>query len=169
MSKELKALMLKFDYDPLVGLVWKQDVKGPYGRKGELVGGKSKGGTIFLFGKRILISHIVWYIHNRYWPSDRKEWIDHKDGNRLNNKIENLRSASASQNNSNRKSIGRYSKGVSVNSNGSIRANIQFEGKRYFLGTFETEAEAAAAYQGASRVLHGEFSVFNRQDACSSD
>ena len=151
----------QFSYEEGRGLVWA--ITKPGVIKGTIVGGSTPRACVRLSKSRVLISHVVWFIHNRYWPSERKEWIDHKDGNSLNNTIENLRVVNPSQNNANRKSINRISKGVSVNSNGSIRSIIQYNGKKYFLGSFCTVQEAAAAYQGASRVLHGDFSVFNRQ------
>lgn len=149
----------QFVYENGRGLVWAVDKAKC--KKGTIVGGSTPRSTVRLNSTRVLVSHIVWFIHNNYWPSERQEWIDHIDGNCLNNTIENLRVASPSQNNVNR-NTGK-NKGVNLGVNGKFRSFIQYERKRYFLGSFETEAEAAAAYQGASRVLHGEFSVFNRQ------
>lgn len=163
MVSEKQTTLDVMQYVENVGLVWKVN-RAASARVGQLVGGNTPRSSVRILGKRVLIHHVVWFLHNEYWPSDRNEWIDHRDGNCLNNTIENLRCSTPSQNNSNRSSRLSHMnmKGVSVNSNGSIRAMIQYEGKHYYLGTFETEKEASAAYQGASRVLHGEFSVFNR-------
>lgn len=158
---DLSYVQRQFSYESGRGLVWA--INKAKCKKGTLVGGSTPRSTVRLNSTRVLVSHVVWFLHHGYWPSERQEWIDHMDGNCLNNTIENLRVASPSENNVNRKSIGKFSKGISINSNGTIRSVIQHEGKRYYLGSFETEAEAAAAYQGASRVLHGEFSIFNRQ------
>lgn len=170
MTSEKQAILDVMTYVENKGLVWKVN-RGAFARVGQLVGGCTERSSVRILGKRILVHHVVWFLHNGYWPSDRNEWIDHIDGNCLNNTIENLRVATPSQNNANRskKHNQRFPKGVSINGNGSIRSIIRFEKRRYFLGAFKTIEEAAAAYQGASRVLHGEFSVFNRQDACSED
>ena len=170
MVSDKQAILDVMEYVDNVGLIWKVN-RGAFARIGQLVGGNTPRSSVRILRKRVLVHHVVWFIHHGYWPVDRNEWIDHRDGNCLNNTIENLRSATPSQNNSNRspKWAFQHPKGVSVNSNGSIRAMIQFEGKRYYLGTFETEKEAAAAYQGASRILHGEFSVFNRQPQLSGE
>lgn len=145
----------QFIYEKGKGLLWASDK--PKCKKGTLVGGSTPRSTIRLNSVRVLVSHVVWFLHHDYWPSERKEWVDHADGNCLNNTIENLRVASPSQNSASR-NIAR-NKGVSINSNGTIRSIIQHKGKRYYLGSFKTEAEAAAAYRGASKILHYEFSV----------
>jgi hypothetical protein len=38
-----------------------------------------------------------------------------------------------------------------------IRSTIGGERRHYFLGHFDTREEAAAAYQGAAKILHREF------------
>ena len=146
-------------YNPEKGLIWKVR-RGRFAFPGEIVGGKGLEKSQVRFnGTRVYVHHVVWFLHKGYWPRERDDWIDHKDGNHHNNLIGNLRAATPSQNNCNRRM--EYDRGVKE-TNGKFRAGIQFENKKYFLGSFPTREEAAAAYQGASRVLHGEFSVFNR-------
>lgn len=144
------------------GMIWKVRRSG-CALPGHPVGGRGRG-QVRLGGKRVYTSHIVWFIHNGNWPIQENAWVDHKDGDINNELIENLRLVTASQNNQNssvRRNKKVESKGVSF-SQGKFAAGIQKDGKRIFLGRYETEAEAAAAYEGASRALHGEFSVFNR-------
>jgi hypothetical protein len=86
--------------------------------------------------------------------------IDHKNRQRVDNRITNLRLASTSQNSANGKSrlshgglkgaywFGRYKKWSSV---------VSCNGKRHFLGYFATAEEAHAAYCEAARKLHGPF------------
>ena len=170
MNSEKQAILDVMDYVERRGLIWKVN-RGAFARVGQLVGGNTERSSIRVLGKRILIHHVVWFLFNGYWPSDRNEWIDHIDGNCLNNTIENLRVVTPSQNNMNRTKIRNksLSKGVCEGPNMNFKATIYYQKRAIHLGTFETEAEAAAAYQGASRVLHGEFSVFNRQDTCSEE
>jgi hypothetical protein len=90
--------------------------------------------------------------------------IDHKDRDGLNNTRENLRVATRSQNSANsRKRKGTTSKykGVHVMRQGYIKAYIMFQYKRFHLGYFPTEEEAALAYDEAARRYFGEFAGLN--------
>ena len=57
-----------------------------------------KNGSIFKIG--LLAHRVIWAMVNNAWPKDQ---IDHIDGNRTNNKIENLRQANAKINSRNKK------------------------------------------------------------------
>ena len=81
-------------------LYWKK----PRGRKiriGDLAGSRAhpRYNTILLYGKRYKTHRLIFLYHYGYTP----KCIDHKDGNPHNNKIENLREASLSQNSYNQK------------------------------------------------------------------
>jgi hypothetical protein len=92
------------------------------------------------------------------------EWcsvmIDHRDGNPSNNRWSNLRRATVSQNNANRR-LHRNNKcgfkGVVQNHIGRWVASIYKNGQRHHLGCFATAQEAHAAYVAAARKLFGEF------------
>jgi hypothetical protein len=112
---------------------------------------------IRLNGELFNAHRLAWLLHYGIdpWPLE----IDHIDGDALNNRIGNLRLATRSQNTSNRRFAGDTQtgvKGVTVHRNGYI-ACVKANGKRYYLGKFRTVAEAAKAYQEASKRLHGEF------------
>jgi hypothetical protein len=89
------------------------------------------------------------------------EIVDHIDGNGLNNRRQNLRIVSPSENAQNaraRKGTESGYKGVFFHKkNNNWRAQIMANGKRYSLGLFNTPEEAHAAYCEASDRLHGEF------------
>ena len=98
--------------------------------------------------------------------------VDHKDGNETNNRRRNLRSANDSQSSQNRgKRVRRKGqapkskfKGVwECPQKGRVRfvAVITAEGKRTYLGIFDTEREAAEAHDEAARRLHGEYACVN--------
>ena len=91
--------------------------------------------------------------------------IDHIDRNGLDNSRANLRPATRSQNCCNRKKkpgcASKY-KGVHINKKlGKWRAAIMFEGNRIFLGDFNTEIDAAQAYDAAAKLYHKEFASLN--------
>ena len=93
--------------------------------------------------------------------------VDHINRNGLNNSKANLRPATYSQNNQNRskcmsrKFSSRY-KGVTWNRGHRLwQADIRFNGRRIFLGSFESEIRAAKAYDRAAKRHHGEFAVLN--------
>jgi hypothetical protein len=90
--------------------------------------------------------------------------VDHKDGNPLNNKKENLRICSyvgnAQNANVSIRNILKL-KGVRYHSYGQYQARIQCAGKKYHLGLFASKEDAARAYNEAAKRLHGEFARLN--------
>ena len=90
---------------------------------------------------------------------------DHINDDKLDNRKDNLRSCTKSENNMNRKSYERSSskyKGVFlVKSNKKWRASIGINGKRKTLGTFELEIDAAKAYNKSALIYFGEFARLN--------
>ena len=95
---------------------------------------------------------------------------DHINGDSLDNRKANLRSATRLQNSWNtRKSqqIG-YSKykGITFRKRRQKwAAQICVDGRRIFLGTFEDETEAAKAYDKAAKKHFGEFAKLNFPDS----
>jgi hypothetical protein len=92
--------------------------------------------------------------------------VDHRDRNGLNNCRHNLRPTSQSTNQAN-KTRGRRCrrsqfKGVSfVAASCRWRAQISCNGNRRHLGVFDTERDAAVAYDIAALELFGEFACLN--------
>ncbi|WP_371417778.1 HNH endonuclease [Roseivivax sp. THAF197b] len=91
--------------------------------------------------------------------------IDHRNGDRTDNRWINLRAAEKSENCRNVKSrTGSTSSylGVSFRRDRNIwRAVIFTDGKQKFLGTYKSEEEAARAYDAAAIRHHGEFARLN--------
>jgi hypothetical protein len=110
---------------------------------------------------------LAWFYCYRKWPQDT---IDHKDGEKNNNKIGNLREATKSQNQFNRKAAKRNRtgfKGVSwCNTRNKWRATIVAHGVWKNLGVFERPEDAHAAYRDAALELHGEFARSDHKDRC---
>lgn len=98
--------------------------------------------------------------------------VDHKNHNTLDNRKENLRAGSHRDNMLNRKPRGK-SKYLGVytivnygrNNNGVryeyIAAQIKINGKNKCLGFFDSEEQAAHAYDAAAKIYHGEFANLN--------
>lgn len=84
------------------------------------------------------------------------DMVDHKDGNRQNATITNLRYVKRAHNNYNRNSCKNSSSqyvGVVKRANG-WEASIKADGKAKYLGKFSTEEKVANAYQVAKAKLH---------------
>lgn len=110
---------------------------------------------------RIQIRGRLYYAHRLAWLVFYGDWpasiVDHIDGNRGNNSISNLRNASLTENNRNRKRAStKCKKGVKKNGN-RWQARIRAGEKQVHLGTFKTEDEAHDAYCIAAKKLHGKF------------
>lgn len=94
-------------------------------------------------------------------PGDGKT-VDHANSDGLNNRRANIRLASYSQNNANRKTdASLHLRGVSLRPSGRWQAQIRIDGKQRFLGNFATEAEAGRAYDAAALKHYGEFARLN--------
>lgn len=95
--------------------------------------------------------------------------VDHANGNRSDNRRENLRRCTRSQNLANRAGKRRGKKGVQFkpcNGRGfrlqkKWIAQISIRGRTRCLGRFRTAREAAAAYDAAAAAQFGEFAQLN--------
>jgi len=98
--------------------------------------------------KKVLAHRLAWaYVYGEF----PKGHIDHIDRNKTNNRISNLREASAKENAQNRGNI----KGAYWHKNSRMFiSRIQVDGKIYELGYFRTEEEARQAYIAAKQKHH---------------
>jgi hypothetical protein len=124
----------------------------------------------------IVVKHKVYYAKSKYEnkqysihriilnQSDKKQRIDHKNGDGLDNRIDNLRLCNSYHNMWNRKKRNKKTssqyKGV-YKYNDKYAARITCMYKVYYLGTFASEIEAAKAYDKKAKELHGEFASLN--------
>jgi HNH endonuclease/AP2 domain len=104
------------------------------------------------------------YMHAEIMGTPAGKHTDHINGERLDNRRENLRICSASENCSN----GKISKNNSTGFKGVVfhaekkkfMAQIHVQRKNKFLGYFTTAQEAHAAYCEAAKKHHGKFARF---------
>ena len=128
----------------------------------------SKAGTedkrykkITLFGKHYYTHRLIYIYHF----GNFKGTIDHIDRNKKNNKIENLRVATRTQNNIN---IGKYKKNLTSKYKGVCfykgkwLAKTSLNNKNILIGSFCNEKDAAIAYNNFVYNLHGKFAFINR-------
>lgn len=140
-------------------LYWKEGVSNI--TSGTAAGSPNGKGhlAVQVSGKLYRVHNLIWIMHNDEIPEGCV--IDHIDNNCKNNRIENLRVATLSQNNFNsnkrRASTSKY-KGVHWNKqSNSWRASIRANGKALYIGNFKTEEEAHEAWCAVAKNLHGEF------------
>ena len=105
------------------------------------------------------------YLHQEILGKIDELVIDHIDGNGLNNTLNNLRFVNKSQNSFNSfypKGVSKY-KGVWKRQDRKKAwvAEIKVDGKKYHLGSFYTEKEAALAYNDAALYLVGIYAKLN--------
>ncbi len=97
---------------------------------------------------------------------DDKPIVDHRDGDKANNCVSNLRWATKSENAMNQKpqlNVSSKYKGVSFDkSSNKWAAYIMIDKKKNHLGFFSSEDEAARRYNEKAIKLFGEFVLINK-------
>ncbi len=124
-------------------------------RRGKVKAG-DRAGTLDKEGYRILrfkgkaykAHRTAYFFVHGEWPTDE---IDHLNGIKDDNRIDNLRDVSRQVNSENR-----LGKGIEA-SGTKFRAYIRVAGKLQWLGKFATAAEATARYVSAKQELHTGF------------
>ena len=156
--------MMSFEIDPVKlhslfeykdgDLIWKTKKF-----EGKIAGSLKPTGykVIEISGKNIMAHRLVWVMHN----GNFKGYIDHIDGNRSNNRIENLRVVNRVQNQWNRKISHNNKLGIKGirlrKDNNKFEARISINGSRLVLGSFDDLELAELVVMEARNKYHKEF------------
>ncbi len=106
------------------------------------------------------------YLHREILAAPKELLADHINGNPLDDRKENLREATKSENacnmNLNKEGCSSIYRGVGWHKGvGKWVARITIGRRRIHLGVFDDEIEAAKAYDEAAKIYHGEFARLN--------
>lgn len=157
----VSALRLRelFSYDPNTGVI----AHGPLCSKRHMIGKQVKNCSAkgylraYVDGEYMYAHRVAWAHYYGEWPNGQ---IDHIDGNRGNNAISNLRDVSPEINaqnlhNPKRNNLKSRFLGVgATRTKGKFHSMIQFGNTVKYLGRFDSEEEASAAYVAAKRKYH---------------
>lgn len=147
-----------FHYDANTGLLYNK-ISKPGVRFAKVAGSRSHPGRrdpyirIMLDGTRYYAHRLIWVYHYGHIP--RRKFIDHINGNALDNRIENLRLVSYRENYLNSRRSVRNKSGVTGvyqrNGSGKWYAVITTCGTSIQLGTFDKKEDAIKARRAAER------------------
>jgi hypothetical protein len=156
MKLTLRRLKEVLSYDPLTGLfIWRPRLQLRHTAKDGCAGSPTSHGYryICIDGRKHKASKLAWLWVYGCWP---EKVLDHINGKRADDRIQNLREATYAENNQN---CGNYKnntsglRGVRPDYHGrqgrKWRAQITVKGRRRHLGVFATKEEASQAYLAA--------------------
>lgn len=169
-QETLKSLL---EYDPETGIfIWKERPREHFKTKrshtiwnvknaGKEAGWLDEKGYVRIkINEHVYKAHRMVFLYIYGWMP--KE-VDHVNvhGLKSDNRLANLRAATSAQNRQNRglRKDNQYGvKGISFHKKtGKWQAEIQSDGKRHFLGCYDSQDKAMAAYEKALSDHHGEF------------
>jgi hypothetical protein len=152
-----EGLRQELHYNPETG-EFKRRKSGGGVLAGARAGGLDAYGhrTISVMGTRYRSARLAVFYMTGAWPKDD---VDHINGDRDDDRWENLRLATRSQNLANMRARGKSGvKGACwVEAKGRWKSQIRVDGKNRHLGYFDTVEDAANAYRDAALRHHGEF------------
>ena len=158
-QEKLKSTL---DYNPVTGIFKWQARRS--GVKADLLAGtKQKNGymAVCIDRKRFYLHRLAWLYITGAWP---KEFIDHINEIKFDNRFKNLREANNSQNmcnyNTRKDGTSGYMGAHYYKAYDKYMGQITKNGKKYFLGYFNTPEKAHEAYCKKAKELHGEFANF---------
>jgi len=157
-QQDVKSL---FDYDPKTGIcTWKVHrlKAGPGDPIDERYVYRDGYIVISVKGKAQMLHRLI---HLWMTGEHPKQQIDHIDGDKLNNRWENLRDVSQYENLCNKEHVEAKRKnpaprGVRKESKNSWSATVTVDGKKLHIGRFDSVEKAEQAYLQAVVLFHGQ-------------
>ena len=148
----LKVVNELLTYDPVTGIFTWNKTRNARCRQGQVAGKVCKDGyrRITINGQSCAAGRLAWLVVHKYDPLEAT--VDHKDRNRDNNAIENLRLATQKEQNDNKLT----SKGA-TKCGRRFQARITTNGKTRSLGCYDTPEQARAVYIAAKIEEHTQF------------
>lgn len=138
-----ERLKEELEYQPETGaFLWRKT--GP-GRRRREAGNRSREYVRIQIDGKLFYAHRLAFL---YMTGRMPEIVDHKNGDTLDCRWDNLREINASDNAKNTSHVGYYRRG------NRFRAQLTTDYKTYHLGSFGTAEEARAAYETAKRQEH---------------
>ena len=157
-QEELKSLFL---YGPVLGNFYRKTSPCNSVKVGSIAGTKTRDDDYIYIrfkGRPQAAQRLAWLYVYGEWPPER---VDHKDGDRSNNAISNLRLATSVQNQQNRKLCSRSTtgvKGVGLHkASGKYQVTLAIDGKKKHFGIFTNLETAELVARGAREKYHGEY------------
>jgi hypothetical protein len=157
MSLSLDHLKQVLDYNPQTGVfVWKVSTARRI-VPGTVAGTvNSKGYRVIQLFRKLHTEHrLAWFYVTGVWPSDQ---IDHINQVKTDNRFENLREATNSQNSQNSKIRRNNTSGYKGVSWWAHRekwaAQMRVDGKNRLLGMFDNPLDAHLCYQSLAKIVH---------------
>jgi len=161
-SLSYDEVVTHLQYSPSTGILIRLKSKSKRVKPGDIAGYIRKDGYVglSLLCNEYLAHRIAWLLYYKEWPTDE---VDHIDGNRANNKINNLRLSNRYDNNRNRHGPTKANKlgvlGVHQHTSGRYVARVRHKGESLYVGIFDSPEEAHAAYLEKKRELHPSFTL----------
>ena len=152
-AEEIRRIL---SYDPATGVMeWRTGR-----REGMIAGAESKDGYRWIkVNRKRYAAHRLAWLH--FYGKEPSGPLDHRNNTPLDNRIENLREATAQQNTWNAKANPRTHSGLKGaywhKAARKWKSAIRINGKNVYLGLFDSKEDAAAAYSVAAKEAFGEF------------
>lgn len=142
-------------YDPTTGVFTWRVTRGRTAKKGDIAGAAEKRyWAVSVEQRRYRAHRLAWFYVTGHWPEAD---VDHRNGDRRDNRLDNLRPTTRTVNMQNLRSAHADScSGVlgASKSGAKWKAEISVAGKKRHLGVFDTPEQAGRVYLAAKRVLH---------------